>query len=568
LSVAGSRIGDVLVAAVPTWDGAGRLRALDDAGQPVGPVEEVPDLAAAVAARERADSPRWLWPAAAEVYPGLLAAGVRVGRCHDLALVEAVLLGYAGQWGSPRSLAAGWARLHGLPVPDDPPPPSREMQPALFEPEPADLPGGADPLDAAVALYADQQRRAATTEHPGRMRLLLAAESSGALVAAEMAHAGLPWSAARHDALLTEALGPRSAGGARPPRLADLAEQVRQAFGGRAVNPDSPADLVRAFGREGIELASARSYLLQQVDHPAVQPVLAYKELSRLHAAHGWSWLEAWVRDGRFRPEYVVGGVVSGRWATRGGGALQIPRIVRRAVVADPGWALVVADAGQLEPRVLAAVSHDPRMAEAAGAEDMYGALAEQAFDGDRARAKLGLLSAMYGGTSGGAAELLAVLRRRFPDAMRYVEAAARAGEEGRIVRTYLGRTCPPAGDRYWAAQSGAGLPEAGDAARRRATQVARERGRFTRNFVIQGTAAEWALVLLASLRRRLAGTAAELVFFQHDEVVVHCPAALAEEVAAAVGEAGDEARRLLFGDTPVQFPLGTSVVDCYADAK
>src|SRR5262249_32379747 len=151
---------------------------------------------------------------------------------------------------------------------------------------------------------------------------------------------------------------------------------------------------------------------------------------------------------------------------------------------------------------------------------------------------------------------------------MGYVEAAGGAGEEGRLVRTHLGRTCPPAGDRFWSAQSGAGLPEAGDAARRRAAQVARARGRFTRNFVIQGTAAEWALVLLASLRRRLAGSAAELGFFPADAVVGHCRAELAGDVVAAVGAAGEEARRLLFGDTPVQFPLGASVADCYADAK
>jgi DNA polymerase I len=568
LSVGGRRIVGVLVVAVPTWGGAGRLRELDDAGRPAAPVEEVADLAAAVAARERAGAPRWLLPSAEQAYPPLLAAGARVGRCHDLALTEALLLGHAGQWGAPRSLAAGWARLHGLPVPADAPVPSREVQPALFEPEPAELPGGADPLAAAAALYADQQRRIAGTGQPGRLRLLAAAESSGALVAAEMAAAGLPWRPDRHDELLTRALGPRPAGGAQPPRLAELSAQISAAFGGRPVNPDSPAELIRAFARDGVELASTRSFLLRQVDHPAVPLVLAYKELARLHAAHGWSWLEAWVHGGRFRPEYVVGGVVSGRWASRGGGALQIPRVVRRAVVADPGWALVVADAGQLEPRVLAAVSADPRMVAAAGADDIYGALAEQAFDGDRARAKLGLLSAMYGGTTGGAAELLAVLRRRFPAAMGYVEAAARAGEEGRLVRTYLGRTCPPAGERYWAAQSGAGLPAAGEASRRRAGQVARARGRFTRNFVIQGTAAEWALVLLAALRRRLAGSAAELVFFQHDEVVVHCPAALAADAAAAVGAAGAEATRLVFGDTPVQFPLGAAVVDCYADAK
>ena len=58
------------------------------------------------------------------------------------------------------------------------------------------------------------------------------------------------------------------------------------------------------------------------------------------------------------------------------------------------------------------------------------------------------------------------------------------------------------------------------------------------------------------------------LVFFQHDEVIVHCPRAAAPEVVAAVGEAAHEAGQLLFGATPVRFPVITAVVDCYADAK
>lgn len=60
----------------------------------------------------------------------------------------------------------------------------------------------------------------------------------------------------------------------------------------------------------------------------------------------------------------------------------------------------------------------------------------------------------------------------------------------------------------------------------------------------------------------------ARLVFFQHDEVMVHCPAELAEEVVAAVGTAAGEATRLLFGPTPVRFPMQALAVRCYADAK
>jgi DNA polymerase-1 len=57
-------------------------------------------------------------------------------------------------------------------------------------------------------------------------------------------------------------------------------------------------------------------------------------------------------------------------------------------------------------------------------------------------------------------------------------------------------------------------------------------------------------------------------VFFQHDEVIVHAPAAQAEAVAAAVQAAGARASRLLFGETPVRFPLGAAIVESYADAK
>ena len=96
--------------------------------------------------------------------------------------------------------------------------------------------------------------------------------------------------------------------------------------------------------------------------------------------------------------------------------------------------------------------------------------------------------------------------------------------------------------------------------------EQARARGRFTRNFVIQATAAEWALTVIAGLRGRLTG-GAELVCFVHDEVVVHTPLDVADDVVAAVLSAADQAGRLLFGDTPVRFPLDVSVVPCYADA-
>jgi DNA polymerase I-like protein with 3'-5' exonuclease and polymerase domains len=173
----------------------------------------------------------------------------------------------------------------------------------------------------------------------------------------------------------------------------------------------------------------------------------------------------------------------------------------------------------------------------------------------------------MYGGDVG---QLMTVLRRRFPAAVGYVEAAARTGEAGGLVRSRLGRTCPPPSAGWLAATGRAAGPDPDPEAGARARRVARDRGRFTRNFVVQASAADWALVLLAAVRRRLAAGPAgpHLVFFQHDEVMVHCPRQDAERVAEGVAGAAEESRRLVFGDTAVRFPLAVAVVDCYADAK
>lgn len=563
----------------PLGEEAGGRYAIDLAG----PAVLAPDLAAAVRERERGGGVRWVWPDTAELYPGLLRAGVPVERCHDVALTEQLLLGREGT-GGPPFLAAAAARLRGLPVPSARRPVRTGPQQSLFDlvdTTEADIAQATATMADLVAVHAGQLARIAADEHPARFGLLTAAESAGGLTAAEMTSAGLPWRPDVHDRLLAEVLGPRPPAAAgpssRPARLADLSVRISAAFGtGRGVNPDSPAQVVQALAAEGLRVSSTRMSVLREIDHPAIPLLLEYKELSRLHSAFGWSWLDAWVSGGRFRPEYVVGGVVSGRWASRGGGALQIPKTLRRAVVADPGWVLVVADAAQLEPRVLAALAGDQTFAEAAAGGDLYAALAS-AFGGDRAVAKVALLSAMYGGSGGEAGQLLAVLRRRFPRASAFVEAAAQAGEEGRTVRSALGRTCPPPSAAWRSATFDSGDPEAGPDPG--AGRASRARGRFTRNFVVQASAADWALVLLASLRRRLsamggrpvpgaAWAGPHLVFFQHDEVIVHCPAELADSVTDAVTEAAAEAGRLLFGATRVSFPMTTAVVDSYADAK
>jgi DNA polymerase-1 len=58
------------------------------------------------------------------------------------------------------------------------------------------------------------------------------------------------------------------------------------------------------------------------------------------------------------------------------------------------------------------------------------------------------------------------------------------------------------------------------------------------------------------------------LVFFLHDELIVHTPEDLADAVADAMRAAAAEAGRILFGQAPVEFPVTVAIVDSYADAK
>ncbi|WP_285728153.1 bifunctional 3'-5' exonuclease/DNA polymerase [Psychromicrobium xiongbiense] len=542
------------------------LTPCDAQGQPLGAARRVPLSQLAGVVREvEASRPRWVWERAQLWYPALLRQGVEVERCHDLALCQAILAGSVAteQTGYPRLTPE---QHRELPEPDAAE--SIEQAPEqqrLFETAERPRQRGAASAELLPEFQA-QLRAVATSVQPGRLNLLLAAESAGALIAAEMQHEGVPWRRELHEALLEEALGPRPRGTERPARMEALLARVRAELKAPTLHPDSPQELIRALRRAGIEAKSTRTWELREFHHPAIEPLLEYKKLARLYSANGWVWLDQWVHQGRFHPEYMVGGVVSGRWASRGGGALQIPRQVRGAVHADPGHKLIVADAAQLEPRVLAALAHDDALARAAQGQDLYAGIADQGFGGGRAAAKVAMLGAMYGATTGESGRLMPQLARLYPAAVGLVEEAARAGERGELVSTYLGRSSPAPSAGWLAAQR-----TTSEAEQRRADSMARSRGRFTRNFVVQGTAAEWASCWLAELRRRLRARpelASRLVFFLHDEVMVHCPESVTAQVSTLITESAQAAKELLFGQAPLDIPVSIAVVDHYDEAK
>ncbi|MEF9979886.1 MAG: bifunctional 3'-5' exonuclease/DNA polymerase [Glutamicibacter sp.] len=512
------------------------------------------DFAGFVAEIEARHSPRWAMLRTTPWMQPLVSAGVHLAKACILSLAQRIL------HRSPLSEE----KLEDFDLERPVQAHERANQDALFA-----APTSGESLSELVAMYVAQRK--ALPQDPStrqRLELLIHAESVGALIACEMEAAGLSWDEAGHRALLREQLGERVSDYGRPPKLAAKAQQLAKALGSPGLNPDSPQELLRALHKAGFAVSSVRAWELEQIKHPLISEVLEYKKLSRLASTHGDAWLDQWVKGGRFHPHYVLGTVTSGRWAASGGGALQLPHSIRQVVRTRPGSTFVVADGRQLEPRILAAISNDQQLQKAGQQDDLYQWLLDAQLVASRDDAKLGMLSVIYGGGGGASGAVGAALTRSFPTAMRFVEQAALAGEQGEGVRSFLGRGCPPADEQWLQAQKATN----DEASQRAADGAARARGRFTRNFVVQATAAEWALVWMGHARHLIhqAGWSrtCRQVFFVHDEIVFECPTELAGQLQELIRHAAMLAGRSLFGQASPRFPVSVAISGNYADAK
>ena len=173
--------------------------------------------------------------------------------------------------------------------------------------------------------------------------------------------------------------------------------------------------------------------------------------------------------------------------------------------------------------------------------------------------AKIAVLAAMYGQRSGAAGEALRDLQRAYPVAMGLLDEAYAAGLARRPLRTFGGRLIRL--DSALAPESGQAGGEGWDAAR----------GRFARNAIIQGAAAELFKAWAATVRHLVRPLGGEIVLCLHDELLVHVPekhsAAAAEVVHRALA---DSARRWVGASAgvPVRFVAEVSVIHRWDEAK
>jgi DNA polymerase-1 len=533
LEVAGIGAGD-LVGLVVGSDGAVTVA--------VGEGEREASVADVGVADEKI-RPRWvLW--SQEDARGLVGRGVRVATCWDVAAVHRLLFG--GWRAEP---AYVWACLHGQ-APDEVP--AATSEPDLFSV--AEDSPDAPALGALAALEAARLQLASLAEQGGGARVGTArCESTAELLCAELSADGLPVRRSAAEGLLTEIIGlrPRDPVDAAAIRAARDALVLRHAPDGAVGDLRSPAQVKSLLAAGGIDVPDTRAWRLEGFKDrsPLVAALLDWRKAERIATTYGYAWLDEHLGpDGRLRGAWTGSDGAAGRM-TASSGLHNMPAVLRQAVLAEDGHLLVRADLGQIEPRVLAAVSGDAALAAATAAADMYLPVAAE-LGVDRPIAKVAMIAAMYGQTTGHGGIAARRMRTAYPVAMGYLDAADRSARAGRDLRTY--------GGRLVRMSSGTSESPGREAAR----------GRYGRNAVVQGAAAELFKMWAVTVRARTAPLGARIVLCLHDELLVHVPAGRAEQAAELAAACLAEATRRWAPNGQVRFIADITIASSWADAK
>jgi DNA polymerase-1 len=535
------------------------------------------DVADAVRLVEDALRPRWVWWSKATA-SALGELGVEVATCWDIAAVQRIVSG-----GSSADPALVWARLHDLArdtIPTGAPPDLFNQVEVDAEGRGSDDPvgddghlrpdwvnGGWSTTTRRLVRWAQlgwtaaglQARRLGALPDGTRAMATARSESAAELLCAEMTLSGLPMDREVAESIIGGFVGPRPRDAAEALELRRVRDAVvlDLAPPGPEIDLRSPAQVKSLLRRVGVEVPDTRAWRLESLreDHRLIEALLAWRKAERVATTYGYAWLDGHLgADGRLRGAWSGSDGAAGRM-TASAGLHNMPAAMRAAVVAETGHVFVRADLGQIEPRVLAAVSGDRALARATLDDDMYAPVAAQ-LGVDRATAKVAMLGAMYGQTTGHGAQALRGLRSAYPVAIGYLEDADRAGRARRPLRTWGGRLIRM------------GVADEGGSSERAARAQAAARGRYGRNAMVQGAAAELFKAWAATVRARVVPLDGRIVLCLHDELLVHAPAEHGDATARLVDDCLQEAAGRWAVGTGVRFTAATSVISRWSDAK
>jgi len=297
--------------------------------------------------------------------------------------------------------------------------------------------------------------------------------------------------------------------------------------------------------------------------HPVVEKILEYRELSKLKS----TYVDALPqqinpRTGRVHTSYNQTGSVTGRLASSDPNLQNIPtrtetgRLVRNAFIAAPGYRLLSVDYSQIELRIVAHMAQDEAMLaafragldiHAATAAAIYGVELEQVTKEQRRHAKAINFGLIYGMSAFGlhrstgltlaeAENFVKAYFQQFPGVKAFLDGLRRQAARQGYVETLLGRR------RYFPNLKSNANP---------ALRAREEREAI--NAPVQGTAADIMKLAMVRLPPALkeAGLGARMLLQVHDELVLEVPENERDETVQVV-------RGIMENAYPLSIPLVT----------
>ena len=275
--------------------------------------------------------------------------------------------------------------------------------------------------------------------------------------------------------------------------------------------------------------------------HPIIQHILDYRTLTKLKSTYAEGLLKVIADDGRIHSNFNMTVTATGRLSSAEPNLQNIPvrkeqgSEIRKMFVAEKGNVLVDADYSQIELRLLAHISEDETMRKAfQNGEDIHAVTASQVFGvpfdevtpAMRSHAKAVNFGIVYGISAFSLAQDIGVYQNeakayidayfeKYSRVQAYMTDIIETGKEQGYVSTLYGRR------RY--------LPEL-----KVSNFTTRSFGeRVARNMPIQGTAADIMKLAMVHVHRKLeeSGLHGRIILQVHDELIVECPEAEAEQV-------------------------------------
>jgi len=292
--------------------------------------------------------------------------------------------------------------------------------------------------------------------------------------------------------------------------------------------------------------------------HPIIELLLEYRQLAKLKSTY-IDALPALInpRTGRVHTSFNQTGTVTGRLSSSDPNLQNIPirtelgRAVREAFIAGGGedWVLLSADYSQVDLRVLAHLSQDPRLLAAfradedihvATASEVFGVALDDVTPDMRRVAKTVNFGVIYGmgefGLAQGtglsreeAARFISAYFEKYEGVKEYLAATRRQAWAEGYVQTLLGR-------RRYIPEIYSSSPRIRSAAERMAV-----------NMPVQGTASDIIKVAMIRLNAQMdeRGLRSKMILQVHDELLFEVPGAELEEMKALVKETMSQAVEL-----------------------